>query len=336
MRRRIAVVAIVTGVGLAVTPFATSLFNRTSGTERTFDVMRPLVSPPGLALAHRNFGIVDAGGRQFAGEVVPALAKRLGMSGPEFDRFVAAQFPDVAVGLREIPGYLTFVGPTIDALDANRTNFKHADALPGLGLPISASPWLILALGAAVTAAGVAMLRTRGRAAPAALLGVGVLAVALPLAFSLPSRASDARAVGDVARAGLSQKGADTAERIVVVLDRLVTQVDRELVPVVAQRIGKPPASVGRLLAGSFPDTARFLARWPSISAGPTGKALADKQQSVVDDFAAADRTPVKTLPWLVIAPGILLTLLAGGLLLAPRMLQRSETSPAGWAEPTT
>jgi hypothetical protein len=98
----------------------------------------------------------------------------------------------------------------------------------------------------------------------------------------------------------------------------MVAQVKGELVPDLARRLDVPPAQVQAQLARDFPDTARFLARWESISAGPTGASLAATQNAVVDDFAAANETPVLELPWLVIAPGALIAILAG-LALVPR-----------------
>lgn len=318
MRRIVAVVAIVIGIGMLAVPFTTKLWDRTDGAEVTFDAMRGFVSEDGIALARQNFGTVKAGGTQFLQEVRPALAKQLGLSPAQFDRLVAQRYPDIARGAQSIPEYLQFVGPNIDALDAKRPEFEDADSLPLLGLPVSASPWLFVALGVLLVGSGAFALRTRSRVGVAAILAIGLAAVAMPLAFGIPDKARDARDVGDIARGGLSQPGADKAREIVVVLDAMVAQVKGELVPDLARRLDVPPAQVQAQLARDFPDTARFLARWESISAGPTGASLAATQNAVVDDFAAANETPVLELPWLVIAPGALIAILAG-LALVPR-----------------
>jgi hypothetical protein len=320
MRRIAAITAVVLGIGMLAVPFATDLWNRTDGAEVTFDAMRGLVSKDGIASARRDFGTVKDGGTQFLTQVRPGLARQLGLNQAQFDALVAQRYPDIARGAQQIPGYLQFVGPTIDALDAKRPQFENADKLPLLGLPLSASPWLFVALGGLLVGTGALALVSARRWALIAMLGVGVAAVALPVAFGIPGKARDARDVGDVARGGLSQAGADKATEIVVVLDKMVAQVKGRLVPDLARRSGVPPAQVQAQLARSYPATATLLARWPSISAGPNGAALAAKQEAVVDDFADADKTPVLELPWLVIVPGALVALLAGlGLGLAPR-----------------
>jgi hypothetical protein len=73
-------------------------------------------------------------------------------------------------------------------------------------------------------------------------------------------------------------------------------------------------------LARDYPATFRFLNNWEAIAGGDTGAKLAATQEAVVGDFAKADKTPVLELPWLVIGPGALLTLVAGiGLLVEAR-----------------
>jgi hypothetical protein len=155
MRRPLAVLAVALGVGLIAVPIATSLWSRTDGAENTFDVMRDFVSEPGIALARQNFGTVNAGGTEFLEKGVPFL---------DAQNVDLARYPDIAAGAEKIPGYLSFVGPTIDALDANREEFADADSLVGLGLPITAAPWLLVLLGAGFAGAGVLTLRRPGRA----------------------------------------------------------------------------------------------------------------------------------------------------------------------------
>jgi hypothetical protein len=319
MRRIAGAAAIAAGLFLLAVPFATDLFDRTRGADRTFDAMRDTISEPGIALARRNFGTVEAGGKELLGEAIPGLARRLGLSSEEFTAQIRRDYPDVARATGNLPGYLTFVGPTIDALDANRDKFEAGESLPGGGLPITASPWLFLLLGGLVAGAGVYALRTPGRRGLVPVAVLGAAAVALPLAFGIPSKASDARDIGDIARGGLSQQGADKAEEIVVVLDGMVQQVRGAMVPDLARRLGVTPSDVEAKIARDYPSLSLLLERWEAIAAGDTGAKLAATQQAVVDDFAQADETPVLELPWLVIGPGGLLLIVAGAGLLSER-----------------
>src|SRR3954447_6241795 len=328
MRRIIAVVAIVGGLFLVAVPFATDLFDRTRGAERTFDTMRGLVSEPGIAVARRNFGTVKAGGDEFLGRAVPGLAHRLGVSPATLQAQIKRDFPDVAVGAERIPSYLRFVGPTVNALDANRGRFERADALPGLNLPLTAAPWMFILLGAALVGAGAYGLRSSGPRALVPVACVAACAVALPLALGIPGKAKDARAVGDIARGGLSAQGATKAQEIVDVLDRFVEQTRGALVPSLARQLGVTPSEVDAKLARDYPAVSRLLNRWDAIAAGPTGAELAAKQRAAVDDFGQADKTPVLELPWLVIGPGALLLVLAGGALLVVAVGSSRGRSP--------
>jgi len=317
MRRIVGVAAIAAGLFLIAVPFATDLFDRTRGAEHTFDAMHDFVSEPGIAVARRNFGTVAAAGRELNGELIPGLARRLDVTPERFKAQIAREYPDIATASERIPGYLMFVGPTIDALDENREEFEAGESLPGAGLPITSAPWLFLILGGLVAGAGVLVLRTPGRSGLTAVAVLGAAAVALPLALAIPSKASDARDLGDIARGGLSQQGADTAEEIVTVLDKMVQQVRGAMVPDVARALDVTPSDVEAELARDYPDVSLLLARWEAIAAGETGAKLAATQQAVVDDFGQADKTPVLELPWLVIAPGALILLLSGGALMA-------------------
>ena len=319
MRRIVGVATIAVGLFLVAVPFATDLFDRTRGADRTFEAMHDFVSEPGIAVARRNFGTVSAAGAELNGELIPGLARRLDVTPEQFKAQIGREYPDIATAAERIPGYLMFVGPTIDALDENRDEFEAGESLPGAGLPITSTPWLFLILGGLVAGAGVLVLRVPGRHGLAAVAVLGAAAVALPLALAIPSKASDARDLGDIARGGLSQQGADTADEIVTVLDKMVQQVRGEMVPDIARQLDVTPSDVEAELARDYPDVALLLARWEAIAAGETGAKLAATQQAVVDDFAQADKTPVLELPWLVIGAGALLLLLSGGALLARR-----------------
>jgi hypothetical protein len=320
MRRFVAVAAIVGGLLLVAVPFATDLFDRTGGAERTFDTMRGLVSEPGIAVARRNFGTVKAGGEEFAGKAIPGLAHRLGTTPAALQAEIRRDFPDVATGAERLPQYLQFVGPTIDALDANRHSFQEADSLPGLNLPLTAAPWMFILLGAGLVGAGAYALRSGARHPLVPVAVLAAAAVALPFALGIPAKARDARDVGDIARGGLSAAGAAKAQEIVDVLDRFVEQTRGGLIPELARRTGVTPSDIEAKFARDYPAVTRLLDRWDAIAAGPTGAELAAKQRAAVDDFAQADETPVLELPWLVIGPGAVLLLLAGGALVAGRV----------------
>lgn len=327
MHRIAAVVAIVAGVGLIAVTLALSLFPRTAGAERVTDTFRPAMTEQGLAKVATDFGTVRDGGQQLLNGVVPTFRRKLGMSPAEFNAFLGKNFPAVAVAAPKLPGYNSYVGGYIKRLKANRDNFEAADSLPGAGLPITATPWLIVAVGALLVLAGAAGLRSTGQAGVLAILLLGVLMVAAPLVLSLPSKASDAKDIVVVGRDGLSQQKAALAKTGAREVDNAVREINGKLLPALAARLKTPPAALNRQLGSSFPATAKFLKAWPE-SLGAVGFAIAANQQARVDDFAKANKIPFKALPWILIAPGILVALL-GALALFVDGDGRTRAAPA-------
>lgn len=317
MNRVVAIVAVVAGVALIVVTLAFSLFGRAAGAERVTDTFRPAMTKQGLTVVRADFETVRAGGTQLLDQAVPTFARDLRMSPAQFNAFLAANFPAVAVAARKIPGYNAYVGGYITRLKNGRKQFEAADSLPGLGLPITATPWLFVGVGALLVLAGAVGLGAAGRLGTGAILLLGILMIAGPLALSLPSKASDAKKIVIVGRDGLSQQKASLAKQGAGEVDAAVRQINGELVPALAARLKTSPAALGAQLARSFPATAKFLTVWPTtLRAKAFGIAAA--QQARVNDFAKADKIRFRVLPWLLIAPGILLTLLAAIALVRP------------------
>jgi len=133
--------------------------------------------------------------------------------------------------------------------------------------------------------------------------------VAVPLALNLPGKFDAGSRVIPVGRIALSQHAATAAETTTRIVDRLVSQVDRSMIPALAARLHETPAAFSHSLALNFPAVASGLAHWPQIRSG--GYALAAAQQDSVQPFRDLDGLPFKALPWFVIGPGLLLALLA-------------------------
>ena len=134
-----------------------SLFDRAPAGERVTDSFRATLSSRGFPALEANFNALNGLGTQFVGEAVPAFARDLGISGrAQFNGFVAANFPAVAKGVREIPPALAFVAPVIPRLGAIHGDFNAVDDIPGLGLPISSVPWILIGLAVALLLLGLA------------------------------------------------------------------------------------------------------------------------------------------------------------------------------------
>src|SRR5437588_6601124 len=136
MRRLVATIAVVGGVGLVVLPFALSLFDRAPAGQRVTDRFRQTMSVRGLHDLATNFATMGALIDQFIHQTSPQLARGLRMTPRQYDAYVEQNFPAVAAGVTGIPPLVAFVTPVAAQLEALHPQFTAIDSLPFLGLPL--------------------------------------------------------------------------------------------------------------------------------------------------------------------------------------------------------
>lgn len=313
-RRAAAVVAMLAGVALIVMTLALNLFADAAGGERVTDRFRATVSNQGLATLQRDFGNVKAMANEFFGKTVPDVGKELHLSGPQLASVVQHQYPAVWAASKEIPPAVAFVTPAVPQIVGVHDDFEAVDSLPAFGLPLTATPWILIGAGALLMALGILALRRPGTGRTATLLVAGVALVVVPLALSIPHKADAADHVDKVGRGTLSRQAATTAYKTMQVTEAMIDQVSNKLVPNLAKATHQTPTAIAAGIAKSYPAVARGLAAWPG-HLRPAGYALARAQLASVDDFKRLDDLPFKALPWLVMGPGIVLALAAAGAL---------------------
>lgn len=307
MRRILAAVAILVGIGLVVVTLSYSFFARASGGQHITDRFRTTMSTAGLHQLVTNFGVIKGLGDQFIDQATPAFAHQLSMSTPAFKRFAAANFPAVGRAYAEVPPAIALVGPVNPRLFASHDDFQRVDDIPGLGLGIPAVPWMMVIVAALLVPGGLAALALpRSRLPIAAITIVGVAMIVVPFALSLPTKAAAAARIVKVSDVALSRTAATTATETVALLNALVPEVQTKVVPALAQRLHTTPAKLGAAIARDYPDVARGLREWPSIA--PSAEVLSANQRASVAEAAAMDGLPFRALPWFVIGPGIVLT----------------------------
>lgn len=318
MRKVVATVAVVCGIGLIAVPFALSLFDRAPAGERVTNRFRDTLSVKGLDDLATNFQTMGALVNQFIHETSPALARQLHMTDSQFAAYVARDYPAVAAGANGIPPLVAFVTPVAAQLEALHPQFAAVDSLPFLGLPLTSVPWILLALGAALVVLGVVVLQTRGRAALVVTAGLGLALLVIPLALSYPSKASDATKVAAVGRVALSPKAAAGAQRANQLIDGMVTQVNTQMLPGLATRLHVSQATLQASIAREYPAVAKGLVAWSTIKPGAVE--LVRRQVASVGDAATLNGLDFTPLPWYIMGPGIAL-LIAGSaaLLTAPK-----------------
>ena len=315
MRKLLAVVAIVVGIGLIAVDLSYSFFARANGGEHITDRFRTTMSTEGLAALDQNFATIKGLGTEFVDQAAPAFARDLGMTDAQFAAFVRKNFPATGQALTAEPPAIALVDPVIPRLKASHGDFQKVDAIPGLGLPIQAVPWMLVIVAVLLIGGGIATFLAPRSLLPTVAIGIVALGmIAVPFALSLTSKAAAADRIVKVGDVSLSRKAADTATATVQLLDRLVPEVQNQVVPALAKQLHTTPEKLGQTIATSYPGIAKGLADWPKIS--PTAAQLAANQRASVHEAAAMDGLPFKALPWFVIAPGILLAALAGVALL--------------------
>jgi hypothetical protein len=309
-RRYAAIAAIVLGLGLIVVTPALSLFSGAPAGERILNRFTPVLSRGGIAQLRHDFANVEAMSNQFFGTTVPDLRRQLGMTPRQFDTYVAIHYPAVATAARDIPPAVKFVAPTIPLISGSHDDFETAKTLPAFGLPPRSAPWALVGIGAALALLGGVALWRPSRLTTAALAAAGVALIAVPLALSIPHKANAGTHLGDVGRITLSDEAHTTALRTMRESDALVTEVDTSLIPALAARAHVTPAAETAAIAHSYPAVARVLADWPGLR--HRGFALVQIMGESTRDYKRVDAVPVGVLPWLLIGPGIVLTLLGG------------------------
>ena len=324
-RRVAAAVAILAGVGLIVTTLALSLFADAAGGERVTDRFRSVVSTQGLATMQRDFGNVKAMANQFFGQTMPAVGHDLHLSPVQLDAVERKSYPAVWEARQEIPPAIALVAPAIPQIVGVHDDFKAIDSLPAFGLPLTATPWILVGAGILLIALGLVALRRPGARSVWLILVAGVGLVVVPLALSIPHKADAANHVDKVGRVALSSKAATTAYKTMQVTEALIGEVETKMVPDLAKKLHQDPKVLFGAIAKAYPAVAVGLTAWPH-HLKPSGYALARSQLASVKDFKQLDDLPFRSLPWIVMGPGIVLALVAAGALAIGR--RRPSTAP--------
>ena len=316
--RRVASVAILAaGTYVLVLPFALSLFSRTSDANKLDHYYRPLMSDRGIDHFRSNLHTVDDGGKELFGVVLPQLKQTLGMNDSQFDTFVAQNDPHVSAFLRRAPDLLKYLNPATEAVLAQKKNFKDADRFPVSGVPVTDGPWALLGLGLVLIGLGLLVPSRVGWIATVLTLAIGAGLLAGPLTLGWFHETTAAEKVAHAARFPFSSVAANTVVDDINKLDAAFIEMRQSLFPALARQLGKSPAEMEAFLHTSFPATMAFLDAWDA-QMRQGARELSLSQIRYMDEFHNADATPYRALPWLVMAPGLVL-LLAAGAGLRPR-----------------
>jgi len=333
MRRIVAALAIVLGIGMVLAPAPLHLFSRTSAAEHLTDDIRPAMTDQALAQTRSEFDTQRAALQEFVDRGIPRLAADTGQTTGQFRASIASQYPAVDTGIRQLPAIAPYVDGAINLFHDNRGKFHSADAIPTTWLPYTVGPWMLIGIGVALMLLGTGLaLRRIGRGPLVAILVVGLFLAVTPLAVRFPQKASDGRELVALLRTPLSQPAADQLRAWQTTVEQMTSQLQGSLLPAAATRMGLSPAGMNDYLARNLPALAQGL---------PTTQAvvqhmgvLVGKVQANVATYAKVRKLPFRGVTWLFFAPGVLLAAAAGVELYAAHHRAVSPSS-RGAAVPT-
>jgi hypothetical protein len=313
MRRLAALVALLSGLLLVVASLAYSMFDRTEKAERILDRFEFLTLGDNPERYLTEAEITRDGSTELVGTAIPALAREAEIAEPE----LGERYRALAAAQAEVPAAREFSVRYSEQLDAVDEEFQAVYDIPVPWLPLTATAWMFLLAGLASVLAGVAALRTRGRAPIVAILALGAAIAVGPVALGGVGRAGDGEDVKDFAERGLTDRAATAAGAASASLDDLVVETEERTLPDIAASSGVSEQALDRELEERFPDAARFLEEWDVI--GPRLARLADGVSASVDEFESAKKLPIALSVWLLVGVGVAMALAAGFALLRER-----------------
>jgi len=323
VRRVAAVLAIATGVFLVGFTFAEHMFTRADDAQTIADRYRSLMSTAGLRDLSSGFQAVQEAGGELGTRALPRLQQQMREGDAQFASYVSAAMPGIAAFDAQAPGVVKLVGPVIAKMRAARADYARADQIPTAFLPMSIAPWLFVGIGALLIGLGAFTWFRAGTAAAALVALAGLGLVVAPLVIEIPSKIDAAERVRAIGRIGLAPATAQRAVGATKLFDAMAADVTTKLEP----SLGGPAS-----FAVAFPTLASWAREWQS-STSAKSHALSDSQVTMGPVFASADQIPLEPIPWMFVAPGAVLAMLAGFTLL-PARRRADAITPAATAEP--
>lgn len=261
-----AVLVMVVGAGLVALTLISNLFAVGPAFENLITDFRPALTQQSIDTAHADIAGLSAVQTEFSTKLVPALSQQLKMTPEQFNGFVSQNFPKVAAGMGALPTAIPTFDGLINTLDKQRPLFASADAIPTKSLPATTVPWALLGAGVLVFLIGLAALRSP-KAGGAAALVVGLLLLVVPMALSLPGKASDADQLNANLKPIYNQALVNNAKGGLATIGAMGTEMGTTMLPALATQLKMTPEQLQAFLGSNFPATAKALQTMPASMA---------------------------------------------------------------------
>ena len=314
-RRVVSAVAVVTGALLVTMTITANLFNVGPSFESLMGDFRPHLTNSAIATSRTDLSGLAAAGTEMNTKLMPALATQLGMTPAQLSTFISQNYPQVSAGLQQLPQITTTFNGLVATLDAQRPLFRSADAIPTQDIPATTMPWAIAVLGVVMMAGGAA-LWFRPRVFSAALVGLGVVMIAVPLVLTLPQKASDSDQLNANLKPVYTQSLVTQSKAALTTVSDMGTQLNAML-PALGAQLNMTPAQLQQFLGQNFPATAAALTNLPA--AMPRFQNLVGTFDSNLGNYNTLKPVLFAPIIWAVMGAGLVLVVAGGAMLRWPR-----------------
>jgi hypothetical protein len=295
------------GVALILATVMANLFRAGPAFERVTDNFRPEMKASQLAQLRQDVNGLSAIQAEFATKVIPQLATGLNMTPQQLSALLGQQYPAVAAGLQNVPRITQEFNGVLNVLDAERTRFADADAIPTRSMPVTTVPWALAGAGLLCIAVAFVLPRRRGAASAVVL---GVVLVAAPLVLSLPGKADAADTMNSHLKPVYTAGLVNGAQQSLAGMQAMGSELQTKLMPGLAQMLHMTPQQLQGYLATNFPTVSGGLASMPAA----LGRfdTLVKTFDTSLADYNTAKKTSLVPIVWVLLAAGLLVAGIGG------------------------
>lgn len=313
-RRTAGALVAAVGAALIVSVIVNSLFSVGPAFERMSDGFRPVMKPVPIAQLQSDLKGLSAVNAEFGSKGVPMLSQALEMTPAQFTAFMGQQYPAVATGIQQLPAIVTQFQGVVGTLQAEQGRFAKADAIPTSNLPATTVPWGLLAAGIILLGLGLLIAFLPGRIWSVVALGLGVLLIVVPLALSLPGKASAADTMNDHLKPVYTAQMLTQAKGALTAVGAMGQQMQGQMLPALGQQLGMDQAQIQGFLQQNLPAMAAGIQTMPQALGRFTN--LLNVFNGHLADYNTLKSVAFVPIVWTMIVGGILVLMAAawGGL----------------------
>jgi hypothetical protein len=315
-RKVVAALVVAAGAAMVAVTFANNLFNVGPSFESLMGDFRPHLTDAAISQTRSDVAGLSAAGAELQTKLSPAMAQQLGMTQTQFAAFVAQNYPQVATGMAQLPQIATTFDGLVTTLDQQRPLFRSADAIPTKDVSATTLPWSLAGAGLVLVLVGGTMW-FRPRAGAGLAVGLGALLVVVPLALTLPQKASDADQLNANLKPVYTQALVTQAKGALTTVSAMGTQLQSTMLPALAAQLHMTPAQLQQMMTTSYPATAAALGNLPT--ALPRFQSLVTAFDSNLGNYDTLKPVSFEPIIWTTMGLGLLTALGGAVVLLWPR-----------------